>query len=598
MKEIRFQKSSNVFINTGIIALYDYLRRYEQKDIGSTIKIDSSTYSLSATELVIRHEDLYQLLEDIYYEMGKEVYDTATSEQLEKNENVYYVEETETFIRFPKISTLGLTNLLTNNAQGTTIIPDNTAKIANLKKSNPVLADKIEKHFEANNLKLLSKVYFNEPYTKITRLEHPIDSYFEEGSQICYLTGDSVKKLVDNQNISPFISGLSNFNSFLKGNDKKVSWKALYLSRFSPKFALYKYVAGLKGIVCYLFNSTDLLQLKSLIESNRGIFFTKNELLHAKYMMNFKSFNFYNKKGQDEALAVKNDYVEQSEISFILIYTIYRQLLFNQQHKGLQDAPEGFELIQTNLPDVPISLVSFRADEFSSTLRPNAFEEINNVKYLITLFSYLEKEQIDVGQILSSLKFLKPAQRSSQNSYQLERRVRSSVLSKILSHKSLLSDTTSLFYNCYGALISEEYVGYKNYNQLLKLIELYEPIISSNKNNDMTEKPEILQERAIKLGSSIGMSIVNYDKAVIQSEKEKNARDGRKYIIGLHKARNFTQFNEALIRLQKKYELVISGELLSLMNEGNFNDVKQYAIIGALNIINSTFRVKKEKNED
>jgi hypothetical protein len=193
---------------------------------------------------------------------------------------------------------------------------------------------------------------------------------------------------------------------------------------------------------------------------------------------------------------------------------------------------------------------------------------------------------------------LKPAQRSSQNSYQLERRVRSSVLSKILSHKSLLSDTTSLFYNCYGALISEEYVGYKNYNQLLKLIELYEPIISSNKNNDMTEKPEILQERAIKLGSSIGMSIVNYDKAVIQSEKEKNARDGRKYIIGLHKARNFTQFNEALIRLQKKYELVISGELLSLMNEGNFNDVKQYAIIGALNIINSTFRVKKEKNED
>jgi len=47
------------------------------------------------------------------------------------------------------------------------------------------------------------------------------------------LTGEAYKKLMDVQNTSPFLSGILNFNSHFAASDKRISWKAMYVSRFS-----------------------------------------------------------------------------------------------------------------------------------------------------------------------------------------------------------------------------------------------------------------------------------------------------------------------------------------------------------------------------
>lgn len=595
MISIEFNRTSNVFLNTGIIALHHYLERCADDETFLAYPIDKSNFKLEKDKLTVNHDNLFQLLEDVYYLMGKEVYDTATNKQREELGNVFYVEETESFERFPKIYTLGLTNLITNNAQGGTREEANTIKLEELKRKKPEVAAKIESYFADNKLTILSKIYFNEPYTKITRLDKPNKLYFEQGKEFCYLTGESFKKLVDNQNTSPFFSGLLNFNSQLKAGDKRISWKAMYLSRFAPKFCLYMYVSGLDSIVCYLFESGNLEQLKQIYNENRSIFKSKLELLEASYMSNFKFHNFNYRKDNENRLTLKSDYTEQAEISFMLIYTIYRQILFNQGVNEISDANDDFDpMSESSFKKLPVSLVTFRADKFAATLRPNSFEYFNNFKFAISLITYFERNGVNFQQALGSLKFLRPSEKSSKNSYRLERQTRNRVLRKILNQKSVLTDIEILFFQCFTLMVSGENVGFKNFNVLLKIVELYQPIIYSKDNNNMKEETGKIQEKAIKLGSSIGISIIGFDDAKTPSEKQSNAKNGRVYIIGLHKARTLSQFTEAIIRLQKKYNLVFSGELLNGINEDNFEMVRQFSIISALNQINSVLNTKPQ----
>ena len=109
------------------------------------------------------------------------------------------------------------------------------------RETKPQLAKTIEEHFGKAGVPLLSKVYFNEPYTKITRLIPPTSSHFEEGKNFCDLTGEGYIQLENCTSTSPFLSGLTNFNSFNNTADKKISWKAMYISRFAPKYCLYTY---------------------------------------------------------------------------------------------------------------------------------------------------------------------------------------------------------------------------------------------------------------------------------------------------------------------------------------------------------------------
>ncbi|NJN33800.1 MAG: hypothetical protein HC817_05645 [Saprospiraceae bacterium] len=232
--------------------------------------------TLTKGSLVVESNDLVNVLEKAYYEMGREVYDTYTTKQETEAGNLYYIEAEDRFEAFPKMNTYGFTELLTNNAQGTTSKDANTAKIDKLEKEKPELAAKIRTEFEKRGLKLLSKVYLNEPYTKLTRLEPLTKAHIESGDKFCYLTGESFKKLVDSTSTSPFISGLVNFNSHIVLEDKKMSWKALFLSRFASANCLYAYSnKSFESLNVYFFGANTLTDLAKVydnyLDSRKGI---------------------------------------------------------------------------------------------------------------------------------------------------------------------------------------------------------------------------------------------------------------------------------------------------------------------------------------
>lgn len=585
MTKIEFKQTSNIFINTGIVALHRYIDKYVSR---FPEKYNVLKNELQKNKLTVECDDLIPLLEDVYYFMGEEIYDTVTTKQIEEAKNnkanFYYNIEKDKFYSFPKIKTYGLTHLVTNNAQGTTRDEKNSSKIKDLEKNNAELALKIKTYFETNKVKLLSKVYFNEPYTKITRLDTNKD-YLLSGNQKCPILNESFKRLIEGKNISPFIGGLSNFNSFLNSSDKKISWKAMYLIRFSPALAFYHYKNGFDTLICNFFNSNNLQNINSLY--NPELFKPKIELEQINFNSNFNFFNFSYTKKDEENYSVDSskDAVSSSEISFLLLYTFYKRNFETEIPSSKEEnsnIPDPFS--NHPLEKIPISVITFKAESFGSTMRPNEFEEYNNVKFIFRLIYKLEHNEIEANKALikdiwHGLKIKTPKSNALKfdKSRNEERKIRTKVFEHLLKGKSIINEIEKLFYDCYKYKTQNINTGYRNYKTLLNFFLIYE---QSLKINIMDKE---LQQKAINLGKSIGQGILRFNN----EDKKTNAKAGRKYLIGLHKSRTLLQFLDNLYRVANKYNVSTSNEILENIDDDNFQLIRQFVLISALNQINS-----------
>lgn len=611
MKEITFTKTTNIFINSGIVALEHYLK--ECKD-NKSLGYNDYDFEMTQNELNIKcdsQEHLFTLLEDIYYYMGRDVYDCSKDDG---NKKYYFKKEPFETKEFGKMTTYGLGGLITKPPFGPQPTPrkkENSVAFESLFNNEPEFAKKISNFYFERGLKLKkfdfledgtlvknknnqqgdSKIFLNEPYTKTPKLVLKSD-YFEKGDKSCSLTGWKYKKLMDIGSVSPFISGeagkTKNFESFNSVNKSKpVSWHAMYLFRFSPKLALYNYAGKYEIINVFLFDSDNLINIKQLFQNNLSFFKDETELKNHSFRSNFKLFRF----GKER----EEKFTEKNELAFMLIYTFYRQFLHRVNIEEFELKPANynpFEVLRGE--NIPISLKVFKADKFATTMRPNSFEVINNFKYLIRLIFYLEKKGVNFYHIIHSLKILKPSEKSGENSIRVERLLRNNVFGNIIKNKPIVNEIEKLFIECYKILVTSEKtsVGFKNFNQLLLLFELYEPLIKFGGNKYMDKN---LQQKAINLGKSIGQGILNYG----EESKQNNAKTGKSYIIALKKARTLKQFLDEITRLQNKYAISVSNEILENINEQNFIYIKQFSLISALNQLNSVLKpIKHSENEE
>ncbi|NJN33799.1 MAG: hypothetical protein HC817_05640 [Saprospiraceae bacterium] len=278
----------------------------------------------------------------------------------------------------------------------------------------------------------------------------------------------------------------------------------------------------------------------------------------------------------------------KNEYLFMVFYTLFERIIRHLEPQ--KEAPDYADLLGEALDNSDLNqlnphIISLRADAFASTKRPNNFEVFTHLRYVMQMFRALETEKIGMLEILWSLKTIKPSLRSNRNSFQLERQSRDRILGLILRGQSILAEIEQIFYDSYRYLAGGDAAGYKNYAKLLELIKFYESKILKE------TMDENLQSRAIKLGSSIGQGILNY----ADGQRLTNAKQGRSYIIALRKSRTLIQFLEALTTIQTRYNLIISRELIDGIDEQNFELIKQFAIIGALNQLNIQFNSSTKK---
>lgn len=613
---IVYNKTSNIFLNSGIIGLYIYLKKCKKK-----IAIDYK-FKLEENKLIVKSDKLMDILEFVYYEMGKEFYDTSNKKQLQEKDKYFFIREPFQAIAFGKMSSFGLSGLITKPPLGPQPLPRNENNAVYFKRiieSDQDFANKISRFYFENNLKIKyfdfdeignplsnsnqdkgdSRIFLNEPYTKTTPLPKFDKLYFEAGEETCHITGNNYKKLIEPTSTSPFLSGLMNFESFGNNNSRRLSWEALYLSRFSPVLAFYIYTEGLNKIACYFFQSDNLINTYRLYNTYKSLFLTRIELIEKNYMSNFKMLTFDNQKKDSEVFDVTTDFVWQNEILFILLYSFYRSFLYNKNNEKTDD-DNDFEPVK-RYDEFPISLIYFRSDSFASTMRPQLFEEFNNYKFIISLFKYFEeKEEIKLDSkkmlnFLQSLKYIKDSERSSVNKYSIERKIRNQILKDILSIKSILEDVRTLFFNCFSDLISGSKSWYRDYNLIFNIAKYYEKIILFGGDKNMNEE---LQEKAIKLGTSIGMGIINYDSPQNKTDRETNIKGGRKYIISFNKARTLQQFLNEIVRIQTRYGMVVSEDLLKGVSENNWEYIRSFCIIKTLSVLNSELQFKKQENNE
>ena len=74
INRIEFNQTGNILLNSGIIGLDIYLDKYRKNNSLNPIEFKSELYK---DKLIIESESLYQLLEQVYYLMGKDIYDTS-----------------------------------------------------------------------------------------------------------------------------------------------------------------------------------------------------------------------------------------------------------------------------------------------------------------------------------------------------------------------------------------------------------------------------------------------------------------------------------------------------------------------------------------
>lgn len=613
MNKIEFHKTSNIFINTGIVALHRYIKKF----LLEHQEFDEVRNELLPDKLIIENESLLELLEEVYYFMGREVYDTPTKKQKERSDKYYFVREPFRYGKFPKMNSFGLAGFITKAPFGPAPTPRiKPKKFKDIFEEDHEFAQNIATVYKENNIDLKyfnisdsqitpdekqkkgdSNIYLNEPYTKVPRLNFD-KNFLIPGDQKCPITGESFKKLESSKGTFAFTANVTNFNSYFETDDsKKIGFKAKLVCLFTPALAMYSYYNMYESFISSFFSSNNLTNIDSLY--NDEFFFLKDEMENMKpaFRSNIRLENFrFSKKGGEEIKIDPGiDVRSPSEINFLLIYTFYKKKFRDEiDSENLNVEIDPFE--DSPFEKVPISLVTFKADKFASTMRPNFYEEYNNVKFIVRLFHKMEMrkpKRIIILDFWQGLLIQLPKYSSSKGFNKskdfAEKRIRQSVISKILKGKSVLSDFEQLFSKCYMILSNGKSCGFRRYDLLTEFLTIYEPAI--NFGGLIMDKS--LQQKAINLGKSIGYSIVNYDNPNNDTEKKTNAKNGRKYLISLHKARTIDQFREAIIRIQNKFTLSVSNEILENLNEQNFKAIKQYAQISALNQLNAVLSTNK-----
>lgn len=588
-EKIKFNKTSNPLYNVGIIGLAIWLKKLKGEY--------NYEYLLKDDYLEIKSDDLISVLEEVYHQMGKYYYDSPTKSQLEENGNAYYDKEKDKFVRFPKMNTLGMARLINNNAQGTTKIVKNTIKKKELIKNDEKLFKKFEKYFEDNKLKMLNKLYFNEPYHKITRIDFN-EKYLKTGKKRCTVTGENYRYLVNAKCTTPFLGEMINFGSYFKDN-RKIGWKTSFIFKFSPVLCFYNYENLKKEkLDCYFIEGKTLEKTYTLYNGYKTLFLEKEELLNNDYLKNFNTINFTKQKKSEEERK-KSDFTLKNEVLFCLIYSIYRRHLFALGE--VED--DGFDYDDYDAEKENFKVTYFTSKSFDQTMRANSFEVFNDYKYLISFFEFLEGNEIgslELGKFLFSLKYIKKSEKNTQNNWSLERKQRDKILELIIRKKLIYKTIENLLYSFYLDNLNNN-MKRRSYSLIFKIFKLYEKFIKYG-GGEMNEE---LSKKSLNLGSSIGISIKNNNEIKNESDdkkarrKKEEIKKGKKYIISLRKVNTYAKFLGELERIQSRYNLIINEKLLININDKNWNYIKSYVVIGALNSLNMEFLPKGgRKNND
>ncbi|MBC8185754.1 hypothetical protein H8E88_32105 [candidate division KSB1 bacterium] len=550
-ERIDFHKTSDPFISAGISGLIKYCEKRKEEKNDIEFEINKNVLTISA-------KNLNEVLKEIYYDMGRDYYDTSGQKQIEKNEGFYYDEVKGKFFRFPKVKPRGLA-LLIHSGQPTP--KATTAKKKDIKKEKPVLYQRIIDYCKKGKIPFKDdskgKIWINSRNTNVPSIE---ELQISIGNKSCSICGNKFKKLYESVSYSPFIGGSSagnNYVSMLKSTEK-ICWKCLYIQRFSPTFAFYKY-SGDWNVFIFSSESIDSVQK---INTNllKTLFYDKDRLIKKEYLQNFDYYKFEKDKETDY-------FKHNAEQLFMLLFTIYQQMEIAKPK--LIEKNEWLPFQETVYYKTEVFYI--RSKPYSGTFRPLKAEKFTDIHYIFSVFKVIEQNNMNIQHLLWALKLNDGDDRTV---------LRNRWADHLLNRKPTIKTCEEIVWKNF---MNKNFHG--NFYQILNWLNIYESIINYGGNKHMNNE---IRELAVNLGKQLG-----YFNPKI--EDNPNIRKGK--LIQLRKAKNLKQFNEVVVSFLFRYNtLKISSNYVQLINEQNFDYFRQFTLISALNTFNS--KQKKENQNE
>ena len=541
MENIIFKKSSDPIQSAGLATLISQLEH-----------LNLNNYKIENESLMIKSDNLEQLLLQIYYDIGEQYYDISTKKQKSKNEGFYFDTKTQKIILYPKVKPIGFVQLINDSR------PLPKATSVKLNKMDKKTKEIIRKEAEKQKINISEKdtIYIDDRNTAIPKLP---EFNLKQGNKVCFVCGESYEKTYEAVKYSPFLGGTSaglNFVSNIK-KAEQVCWKCMYLNRLSVGRFLYNAeVRGRKylSIHSFFFN-VDTLEGLNLVNNKlmpATFLYSSQQREDCDYLRNF-SFFYEGKK------LIPTFYFFEKLLA--LIYTLYIKY---QAVKT--DDEDTYDLISfDNVLRYNTSVYYINAQKFGQTIRPTNSGSYDNLSYLFGLFDLMKQPDNDIDMYslyLNTVDYSALSQKGD-NKYDIARISREKIAQRILVKRSILDIVERL---------SCKPENYKNFD-LLNFIKIYESYIDYGGNKAMNDE---IRNLALNLGTIIGAAIV---------KDPNNIKIGKAKIIQLRKSRNLKTFMDVLISIQFRFNIPIGEKLLKSINEDNFNYVRPFCVIKAMNTI-------------
>jgi len=581
MTELTFVKTSDPLQSAGLATILEYIDNNLQGKV---------EYQIHGNEVTITSDDVGYYLNEAFLRICGDYYDTSTNKQEQNKDGVYYDDKKDRFTRYIKVKPIGYAQLINNSKP---VALDGVSKVK-LSENKELLTHLIEsgklnevedKKTEGNKKTTYQVVFDGCENDKVNYSNVVIDPEknllingrnstipflgelrINKGKKTCSLCGEKYEATFQAVKFSPFLGGENagkNFVSMMK-NAEATCWKCAFLNRLSVgKFLYYSEIKGTKDQKLFCF-SFCVDSLEGLLEVNNhflpsGFMLSYQQRKEIDFRSNFMLFN--------ESEGFKGCY-HFHEIMLALLYTVHQKFVLSTPVDKELSKFLGESLYYN------ASVFYVFARKFGSGLRPQTSGLYTDLNYVFRLLDLMNVNGIDLRKLYYA------AIDYSINEGRIDKKYDLSVVSRDKLAEAILKKRPAI--SIWETILCRNPNSISNY--VVDFVRLYETFINYGGNMSITDE---LRDRALKLGASIGMA----------AAKDKNPKIGKAKIIQLRKARNLNTYLDIVISLQSRYDIVISKELLEGVSSKNFEYIRQFSVIQALNVFNYQQK-ESQKNQN
>ena len=572
-KELNYQyflsKRNHWWIDSGIVGLYN-IAKYLTNMNSDYDSISCSVNSQGITFHASSQERLHAFLDFCYEELASRYWNVSTPKQKEAKDLVIYDENTDRFLLSPRRSPTPIPSLFTKGSSY-------RAKNKKYKELSPEMQKRIDKFLHENKKSLWGdkkRLLYESPVC------HPkINLFPKRGKKTtCCICGrQNICNEISQTSFLLFASSTAtlSFNSEGQMPDK-ICWECEYLSKFAIDAAFYK--QSLKdgkpsnlfilqiatGDTEKLINSHSLLGSQSTIRQ-----FDEDNLLS----------NFGTTKSDNRLL-----YYARMPYEYLWAYFHDTYELLRIEGEKNSDSADNLRIlcikpvIETPL-EIILLMIGYKGQTFMMKEIIHYSETVYAYRLIHSLNEEFSEDNKFLFKVFQDLYLPKEGKTLDINNHLW----RNEILQRVLQKKNILQAIESFSFKK-SLKVSFPYLG-----DLLNFTKSYQLIIREEE--DMTQEQVDI---AVNLGKQIVLSAKDAAKDTSESNFDRVKGD----LFALRKTRTASDFLEQLNRIQFRYNIVVSNQILGgILEKTPFNDFKSYCLLGALNTYNNIKRQRENQDK-